>query len=343
MRYAALGTAGASVSAVALGTMTFGRESDEEQSRAQLDEFVEAGGTLVDTADAYGAGASEEIIGRWLVGKDGAVAEDLVVATKARFPTGPGPNRLGLSRKHLAAALDASLRRLGVETIDLYQLHAWDPHTPVEETLRFVDDAVSAGKVHYLGLSNVTGWQLQRFATTAELLRLAPPVAVQPQYNLLAREVEWEVLPAAAANGLAVLPWSPLGGGWLTGKYTREAGRSVEGRLAGAPGAMNGFDRRAADERTWAVLDALRRIADERGEPPSRIALSWLLGRAGVTSVVLGARTVEHLRDNLAALDIELDGEEREALDEASRLPVADYPYGELGNEQRTRRLEGGR
>ncbi|MCU1614191.1 MAG: Aryl-alcohol dehydrogenase, partial [Frankiales bacterium] len=231
MEYRTLGRSGCAVSAYALGTMTFGDETDEEGAHAQLDRFLAAGGTLVDSADVYSAGASEEIIGRWLASRPAEVRGRVVLATKGRFPMGRGPNDLGLSRRHLADALDASLRRLGVDRVDLYQVHAFDPWTPLEETLAFLDDAVRAGKIHYAGLSNYTGWQLQRAVDLAEFRRLSVPVTLQPQYNLLVREIEWEIVPAARANGLGLLPWSPLGGGWLTGKYRREERPTGTSRL----------------------------------------------------------------------------------------------------------------
>ncbi|MBO3662586.1 aldo/keto reductase [Microbacterium stercoris] len=342
MQYRTLGAAGASVSQFALGTMTFGRETSEAESREMLDLYVAAGGNLIDTADIYADRESERIVGRWLKSAAAEVRDNLVIATKGRFPTGGGPNQLGLSRKHLAQALDASLQRLGVETIDLYQLHSWDPHTSVEEQLEFLTAAVAAGKVHYVGLSNVTAWQLQRYMDVAEFRRLVRPVTIQPQYNLLAREIEWEVLPAAEFNGLGLLPWSPLAGGWLTGKYTRDAVPAGT-RHDAAPGAMNGLDRRRSEERTWAVLDALAAVADEHGVPQGRVAIAWLAGRSGVSSVILGARTLAHLEDNLASGDVVLTPQQRERLDAASLPHVADYPYGELGQEQRTRRLHGGR
>src|SRR3712207_1170899 len=216
MEYRNLGRSGCAVSTLALGTMTFGAETDEQGSHAQLDAFVEAGGTLIDTADVYTRGASEEIIGRWLAQQDDAVRDSLVLATKGRFPMGGGPNDVGLSRRHLRQALDASLRRLGVEHVDLYQVHAFDPLTPLDETLRFLDDAVTAGKISYVGLSNYTGWQVQKVVDLADFRALARPVTLQPQYNLLAREIEWEVIPACESTGLGLLPWSPLGGGWLS-------------------------------------------------------------------------------------------------------------------------------
>jgi aryl-alcohol dehydrogenase-like predicted oxidoreductase len=189
VEYRTLGRSGCAVSTLALGTMTFGDETDEEGAHAQLDRFVAAGGTLVDTADVYSRGISEEIVGRWLGKQSGDVRDRVVLATKGRFPMGDGPNDVGLSRRHLTRALDASLRRLGADRVDLYQVHGYDPLTPLEETLQFLDDAVRAGKIDYVGLSNFTGWQVQRAVDVAEFARWSPPVTLQPQYNLLAREI----------------------------------------------------------------------------------------------------------------------------------------------------------
>jgi aryl-alcohol dehydrogenase-like predicted oxidoreductase len=214
MEYRLLGNSGCAVSALALGTLTFGNETDEADSFAQLDRFFEAGGTLIDSADVYADGRSETIIGQWLAARSNARGE-AVIATKARFPTDETPNGHGLSRRHLSMALDDSLRRLAVGTIDLYQLHGWDPLTPVEETLRFLDDAIRAGKIRYAGLSNFLGYQIQKYVDLADSLGLASrPITVQPQYNLLARAIEWEVVPASHAEGLGLLPWSPLASGW---------------------------------------------------------------------------------------------------------------------------------
>jgi aryl-alcohol dehydrogenase-like predicted oxidoreductase len=344
VEYRTLGHSGCAVSALALGTMTFGRESSEQDSHAQLDRFLDAGGNLVDTADVYADGASEEIIGRWFTAKQPADRERVVLATKGRFPMGDGPNDVGLSRRHLSSALDASLRRLNVERVDLYQVHAYDPWTPLEETLRFLDDAVRAGKVHYVGLSNFTGWQLQRAVDLADFRNLARPVTLQPQYNLLAREIEWEVVPAAQANGLGLLPWSPLGGGWLTGKYQREERPTGATRLGENPDrGVEAYDRRGGTERTWDVVDAVRVVADETGASMAQVALSWLAARPAVTAVILGARTLEQLDDNLAAVDVHLSVEQTERLDVASDPGAADYPYGVPGTEQRSRRIEGGR
>ncbi len=339
-----LGRTGCAVSAYALGTMTFGRETDEKHSHEQLDTFVDAGGNLVDTADVYSDTESESIIGRWLAAAPPDVRDSVVVATKGRFPTDDSPNGLGLSRRHLSRALDASLSRLGVDAIDLYQVHAWDPHTPLDETLRFADDAVRAGKVRYFGLSNFTGWQLQKAVDSAEHHGWSVPVTLQPQYNLLVREIEWEIVPAALHNGLGLLPWSPLGGGWLTGKYSRDEQPTGATRLGENPDrGVEAYGRRSAEQRTWDVVDAVRAVADDRGVPMASVALSWLVARPGVTSVILGARTTEQLQDNLASADLRLTADETSRLDAASDPGAADYPYGEPGVNQRSRVLEGGR
>jgi aryl-alcohol dehydrogenase-like predicted oxidoreductase len=311
---------------------------------AQLDAFFEAGGTLIDTADVYSHGASEEIIGRWLAKQPAEIRGQVVLATKGRFAMGDGPNDVGLSRRHLRNALDASLRRLGVESVDLYQTHAFDPHTPLDETLGFLDDAVRAGKISYVGLSNYTGWQVQKVVDLAEFRGLARPVTLQPQYNLLVREIEWEIVPACESTELGLLPWSPLGGGWLTGKYTRDQRPSGATRLGEDPGrGVEAYDKRAASERTWAVVDALQGVAEARGASMAAVALAWVLDRPAVSSVILGARTTEQLTANLGAADFVLTVEETARLDLASDPGAADYPYGAAGSQQRDRRIEGGR
>ena len=342
MEYRTLGGSGCAVSTLTLGTMTFGDETDEEGAHAQLDRFLATGGNLIDTADVYSAGVSEEIIGRWLGKQPAAVRDQVVLATKGRFPMGTGSNDVGLSRRHLAQALDASLRRLDVDRVDLYQVHAFDPWTPLEETLGFLDDAVRTGKIHYVGLSNFTGWQVQRAVDVAEFHRLSPPVTLQPQYNLLVREIEWEIVPAVQANGLGLLPWSPLGGGWLTGKYRRNERPTGTTRLGENPErGVEAYDRRSSVERTWDVVDAVRAVADERGVSMAQVALAWLVDRPAVTSVILGGRTTSQLDDNLGAAGLHLSGEETARLDAASDPGAADYPYGGPGVEQRSRSLDG--
>jgi aryl-alcohol dehydrogenase-like predicted oxidoreductase len=342
MEYRNLGRSGCAVSTLALGTMTFGSEAGEDASHAQLDAFVEAGGTLIDTADVYSGGVSEEIIGRWLGKQPAGVRGQVVLATKGRFPMGAGPNDAGLSRRHLRDALDASLRRLGVESIDLYQVHAFDPHTPLEETLRFLDDAVAAGKISYVGLSNYTGWQVQKVVDLAEFRGLARPVTLQPQYNLLVREIEWEIVPACDSTGLGLLPWSPLGGGWLTGKYTKDERPAGATRLGENPErGVEAYDRRSTVQRTWDVVDAVQSVASSRGVTMAQVALAWLVDRPMVTSVILGARTVEQLQDNLGAAALHLTPDETAQLDAASDPAPADYPYGGPGTDQRSRVLAG--
>jgi aryl-alcohol dehydrogenase-like predicted oxidoreductase len=343
MEYRPLGSSGCAVSALALGTLTFGNETDQDGAFAQLDAFAEAGGTLLDSADVYADGRSEEIIGRWLAARPGR-REQVVLATKGRFPTDETPNGHGLSRQHLALALHASLRRLNVETIDLYQMHGWDPLTRVEETLRFLDDAVRAGKINYAGLSNFTGWQVQKAVDVAEARGLSAPVSLQPQYSLLARAIEWEIVPACQDAGLGLLAWSPLASGWLTGKYRRgEAPAAGTRVLENADQGMRIWNERGQDERTWQVIDAVRKVADGRGVPMAQVAIAWVLGRPAVSSVILGARSLAQFTGNLAAAGLRLSAEEIQLLDEASEPPTPDYPYGGKGQSQRDRRLQGGR
>lgn len=343
MEYRTLGRSGTVVSAHALGTMTFGAEADETTSCAILSAFVDSGGTFIDTADVYSAGLSEQIIGRWLA-EHPVEAQQVVLATKGRFPMGTGPNDVGLSRRHLRTALDASLARLQVEHIDLYQMHAWDAVTPIEETLRFLDDAVTAGKISYYGFSNYLGWQLTRAVHVASAQRFTAPVTLQPQYNLLVRDIEHEVVPAALDAGVGLLPWSPLAGGWLSGKYERDVPPTGATRLGENPErGMEAWAARNASERTWRVLDAVTRVAEEHSVSASRVALAWLAAQPAVTSVILGARTVEQLTDNMAAVDLALTAEELQALTDAGAPEMDDYPYGEAGVKQRNRPLAGGR
>ncbi len=327
------------MSELCLGTMTFGDETDEAGSHEQLDRFVEAGGTLVDTANVYSAGVSEEIIGRWLKQRDAATTEPVVIATKGRFPTGDVPNSSGLSRRHLTRALDASLRRLDVEAVDLYQVHAYDAWSPLEETLRTLDDFIRAGKIHYYGLSNFTGWQLTKAVHTARALGVAEPVTLQPQYSLIVREIEWEVVPAALDAGLGLLPWSPLGGGWLSGKYRRGQRPEGETRLGENPErGMEAWDRRGTD-RTWRIVEAVQDVAERRGISMAEVALAWVTDQPAVTSTLIGARNLDQLETNLRVADLSLDPDEVAKLDAASEIQTADYPYGVLGVNQQSRDL----
>jgi aryl-alcohol dehydrogenase (NADP+) len=343
MEYRRLGSSGTSVSALALGTMTFGAEADEAESHRILDAYASAGGNLIDTADVYTAGTSEEIIGRWLARKP-AGRDSMVIASKGRFPMGKGVNDLGLSRRHLRRALEASLTRLGVDHLDLYQMHSWDPHTPLEETLGFLDEAVRSGKISYYGFSNYTGWQLTKAVMLARASGYSAPVTLQPQYSLLVREIEAEIVPATLDAGMGLLPWSPLGGGWLSGKYSRDTLPTGATRLGENPQrGMEAWEQRNAQERTWRIIDAVRETATARGVSASQVALAWVAGRPAVTSVILGARTVEQLEDNLASTRLELTPEEVDRLDAVSAPQLSDYPYGGPAVEQRSRVLDGGR
>ncbi len=343
MEYRKLGPSGAIVTAYALGTMTFGAEADEATSFQLMDDYAAAGGNFIDTADVYSAGVSEEIVGRWLKSRT-AEAAQMVIATKGRFPMGKGPNDIGLSRRHLGRALDDSLRRLGIDQVDLYQVHAFDALTPLEETLRFLDDSVRNGKIAYYGFSNFLGWQLTKAVWLARANGYTTPVTLQPQYNLLVRDIEHEIVPACLDAGLGLLPWSPLAGGWLSGKYKRDTMPTGASRLGEDPNrGMEAFGPRNAQDRTWAVIDAVGSIAKARGVSMAQVALAWVAAQPAVTSVLLGARRRDQLADNLAAAKLILTGEEIAQLSAASAPEMADYPYGTGGIAQRNRKIEGGR
>jgi len=310
--------------------MTFGAESDAETARHILDHYHEAGGQFIDTADVYSRGVAEEIVGSWLRSKR---PERMVIATKGRFAMGPGPEDSGAGAGHLRKAVDDSLRRLGMDAIDLYQLHAWDPGVRIEETLETLDGLVSAGKIRFIGVSNYTGWQLERVVQVATREGWPPIVSVQPQYNLLARDIEFDLLPPCLEHGIGVLPWSPLGGGWLTGKYLADQRPSGLTRLGEDQNrGVEAYDLRNT-VRTWRVIDTVQSAADSRHVPMSQVALNWLRRRPGVTSILLGCRTVEQLTENLAALSWSLDDDEMRSLTEASAPGIPAYPYGFLEHE----------
>ncbi len=341
MRKRLLGRTGVLVSEFALGTMTFGQEADEPAANALLDHYVQSGGNLIDTADVYPPvgprGTSEEIIGRWL-GRRRAIRNSIILATKCRGRMDESGNSEGLSRRWIIQACESSLRRLGTDHIDLYQAHQWDPATPIDETLAAFEMLVRSGKVRYIGVSNFTGWQLERTVMMARHLGISAPVSLQPQYNMLAREIEWELVPVCIEEGLGILPWGPLGQGWLSGKYARETAPAGATRLGEDPNrGIEAYDRRNI-ERTWRIVDALHAVASELGVPPARVALRWLADRPGVTAPLLGARAVEQLRDNLLAADISLDDGQRVRLDAVSEPNTPDYPYRLLAENAAARR-----
>lgn len=322
MEYRRLGRTGLMVSELCLGTMTFGRELDETGSRGILDRFIEAGGSFIDTADVYENGVSEEITGQALGGHD---REDVVLATKVRFPMGGGLNDVGLSRKHIIAGCEASLRRLDTDYVDLYQVHAWDEATPLEETLSALNDLVYSGKVRYIGVSNFMAWQIVKSLWVSDASDLERFVCLQPQYSLVERGIENEVLPACVSEGLGVIPWGPLGGGFLSGKY-RRGERPPEGsRIAGAEEWMDEYWEKRATERNWRVIDVVGEIGEETGKSYAQIALNWLLRQPGVTAPIIGARTMEQLEDNLGAVGWALDREQVRRLSEAAP-PEPTYP-----------------
>ena len=328
MQFKYLGKTGVLVSELCLGAMTFGREADEAASRALLDRFLDAGGNFIDTANVYAEGRSEEIIGRWLTSRGSR--DDLVIATKVRFATGEGPNDIGLSRKHVLRAVHASLRRLATDYVDLLQIHTWDPGTPLEETLRTLDQLVREGLVRYVGASNLTGWQLERSLQLARTQGLEPFTTLQPQYNLLARGIEWEVLPVCAEYGIGVIPWGPLAGGWLTGKH-RPSGPAPGSRVVSAlPENAEAWQRRAED-RTWAVLHVVGEIAERHGASHAQVALNWLRAKPLVTAPILGARSLEQFEDNLGCVTWQITPEEVAQLDAASAVETP-YPYDFIEN-----------
>lgn len=336
MEYRFLGSTGLKVSELCLGAMTFGRESPEEESYHILDRFVEAGGNFIDTADVYSQGLSETILGKWMKGRN---RDDLVIATKVRWAMGEGPNDVGLNRKHILAGVEASLRRLNTEYIDLYQVHMWDPNTPLEETLGTLNLLVKSGKVRYLGASNFAGYQLQKAVDLSLRQGWEPFTCLQPLYNLLDRSIEWEIIPVCEAHGIGIIPWSPLRGGWLSGKYKKGMTaplantRVDDATKFGWSEGWNIYD----NERTWKVIDALFDVAKDAGKSPAQVALRWLLQRPGVTAPIIGVRTLKHLEDNLGASGWALSPEMMDKLNAASQMELV-YPYNFLANLGPTRK-----
>jgi aryl-alcohol dehydrogenase-like predicted oxidoreductase len=330
MDYRQLGNSGLRISTLTMGTMGFGGsgnfasvgDTDVQGARRQLDLCRDHGVNLVDTADVYSDGRSEEIVGEAL----GESRDDWLVATKVRFPMGPGPNDAGLSRHHIIRGAEASLRRLRTDWIDLYQLHEWDGQTPVEETLAALQTLLDQGKVRYVGVSNYSGWQLMKALGTSDRLSLPRFASQQIYYSLQARDAENELLPAAVDQGLGVLVWSPLAGGLLSGKYSR----GKDGEVKGPKGSrqLSDWDEPPIDfpDRLFKTIDALKRVGRAHGVSAAQVALAWLLARPAVTSLVIGARNEKQLEDNLAAAELELTPTEIARLEAVSRPPLL-YPY----------------
>jgi aryl-alcohol dehydrogenase-like predicted oxidoreductase len=319
-----------------MGTMTFGGRGEfadvgstgADEARRQVDQCLAAGVNLFDTADVYSGGLSEEILGQALKGR----RDQVLVATKVRMPMGDGPNDAGLSRHHVVTGCEASLRRLGTDHIDLYQLHEWDGLTPLEETLEALDLLVRSGKVRYVGLSNYAGWQLMKALGTADRLGSPRFVSQQIYYSLQAREAEYELIPAAVDQGLGVLIWSPLAGGLLSGKYRRDRQPPAGSRQ------LTDWDEPPVRDQDalYEIVDILVSIGAERGVSAAQVALAYLLGKPAVTSLVIGAKTAEQLADNLSAANLALTPEDRDRLDKASELPLI-YPYWHQAKTARDR------
>jgi aryl-alcohol dehydrogenase-like predicted oxidoreductase len=325
MEYRYIGKTGMKVSELCLGAMTFGRETDKKESHRILDQFVEAGGTFIDTANVYSRGASEEIVGEWLKNQD---RHQLIIATKGRFPMGEGPNDTGASRKTILQHVDDSLRRLGTDYIDLYQMHCWDRGTELEETLSTLDGLVRSGKVRYIGASNYTGWQLQKALDLQKMHGWEPFRCLQPQYSLLCRTTEWEMIPICEQEGLGVIPWSPLRGGWLSGKYQRGMTEPPQDTRVARAEKQGGFEKWSAlnTEETWQVIDMLNEIVDESGKTHVQVALNWLLRQPSVTAPIIGVRSTAHLEQALGAVGWELSASQLDRLTRVSE-PAKVYPW----------------
>jgi aryl-alcohol dehydrogenase-like predicted oxidoreductase len=321
MRYVRLGASGLRVSRVGLGMMSYGDQTerkwhlDEEAAEQIVRQAVDCGVTFFDTADAYSNGLTEEITGR-LLRKAFAHRDDYVLATKVYFPMGPGPNDGGLSRKHILAAIEASLRRLGTEYVDLYQVHRWDPQTPIEETMAALHDVVRAGKALYIGASSMYAWQFAKAQHAATAVGGTRFVSMQNHYNLMYREEEREMIPLCVDQGIAVLPYSPLARGFLAGARDR-SGQPKTVRAGSDPLADEFYVESDLD-----IVDVVRSVAAERGLPPAQIALAWLLSKPGVTAPIFGATKAQHLDDAVAALDLNLSDEECRRLEALYRPHV---------------------
>lgn len=319
MEYKTLGRSGLAVSELCLGTMTFGNELSEEASIQIIDQFVEQGGNFLDTANVYVGGKSEEIVGKAIKNK----RSEIVLASKVRMKVENHVNGAGLSRKHIMNAIDQSLQRLQTDYIDLYQVHVWDELTPVEETIRALDDLVSSGKVRYIGCSNFLAWQLMKSLSYSDFHRYVRYISIQPQYSLLQRELDREMLSLCLEEQVGIIPWAPLGSGFLTGKYKRNETPST-GRLSRAVKGEASWENRNT-EQNFSILDTVVEIAKQRDKTPSQVAINWLLGREGITSPIFGATSLQQFNENMGALGWSLSKEEWDELDAVSKLPE-EYP-----------------
>lgn len=341
MNYKKLGNTGLLVSELCLGAMTFGFKeknyfgmptANEEESFAILNAFEVIGGNFIDTADMYGD--SEEVIGKWLQNK---TRDSFVIATKVRGRVGPGVNDIGLSRSHILSSVEKSLKKLQTTYIDLFQIHYWDTATPLSETFSTLNDLVRVGKVRYIGVSNFCGYQLQEAIDLVNAKGWEPIVCLQPQYNLLCRSTEWDLVKVCQNKGLGIIPWSPLAGGWLAGRVAKDTTAPQEGsRIAWSEAVgwkPTGFNSQSND-RTWAILDVIKKIATETGRTEAQVSLRWLMQKPGVTAPIIGAKNLKQLQDNFGVLAFTLTEDQMKSLDDVSYVQPP-YPFSEFWNNTR--------
>jgi len=334
MKSVFLGKSGLCVSELAMGTQTFGWGADKSAACEMANAYVEAGGSFFDTSSTYNGGLSESMLGDWV--RERGNRQAVVIASKVFFPTGPGPNDAGLSRGHVLRTAEESLRRLKTDYIDIYQAHCFDRSTPLEETLRAFDDLVRSGKVHYIGASNYAPAQLMKALMTSATHGWASCCALQAEYSLLVRSAEWELLPLCREEGVGFLAWSPLAGGWLTGKYGRDRAASPESRV-GRADRWDDLPAQRESEQGWRVIDTLIAVAKRIGKTPTQVALNFLLNGPDPVIPIFGARTFAQLKENLGASGWELPKGDRDALARASDVPLP-YPYSFI--ERYTRKRE---
>ncbi|WP_121664637.1 aldo/keto reductase [Metabacillus litoralis] len=327
MKYKTLGKSGLLVSELCLGAMTFGKEVTEADSIRMIHNFLDQGGNFVDTADVYVGGESEKIVGKAIKDR----RSEVVLATKVRMRVGPHPNDFGYSRRRILEGVEQSLKRLDTDYIDLYQLHVWDNITPIEETIRTLDDLISSGKVRYIGCSNFLAWQMMKALSYSDFHNMARFISIQPQYSLINREMDREILPLCKEENVGVIPWAPIGGGFLTGKY-KQGESPTTGRLSKGVGESSWENRN--NEKNFKILQTIEKIAQAVDKTPAQVSLRWLLQKEEITSPIFGASSLEQFNENMGSVDWELTAEQWNQLDEISKLP-SEYPTRFLEKFQR--------
>ena len=327
MKYKTLGKSGLLVSELCLGAMTFGKEVTEADSIRMIHNYLDQGGNFVDTADVYVGGESEKIVGKAIKDR----RSEVVLATKVRMRVGPHPNDFGYSRRRILEGVEQSLKRLDTDYIDLYQLHVWDNITPIEETIRTLDDLISSGKVRYIGCSNFLAWQMMKALSYSDFHNMARFISIQPQYSLINREMDREILPLCKEENVGVIPWAPIGGGFLTGKY-KQGESPTTGRLSKGVGESSWENRN--NEKNFKILQTIEEIAQAVDKTPAQVSLRWLLQKEEITSPIFGASSLEQFNENMGSVDWELTAEQWNQLDEISKLP-SEYPTRFLEKFQR--------